>query len=56
MPAVAGKIFDVYGLQPVYGIVAVQLAICILIGLGLQESNRNILEKQSEKQIDISIY
>jgi MFS family permease len=47
MPVVVGKVADTSGLQATMGVGAVLLAINIICGFGLYESNQTVLEKRA---------
>jgi MFS family permease len=52
MPVVVGKVADLSGLQATMGVGAALLAVNIIGGFGLQESNPAVLVKRGEKALD----
>lgn len=53
IPVVVGKVADSSGLQATMGIGAILLAINIICGLGLTESNPTVLAKRNEKEMSL---
>lgn len=53
IPVVVGKVADTSGLQATMGIGAILLAINIICGLGLTESNPTVLAKRNEKEMSL---